>query len=560
LLRLTFGIELEFMVPQPEQPPSNFFADRSTPSDPWHSLRAVHGAVHANIARQLAKPPYALAARREDGSGRYDAWLIDGDGSIRVADEEERDGHLYVQVELKTPVMYAADMLEADRHRAAASVGSAPRTGDDQASFLDDDEAYIAATSAGQKAAAEMVAKADKSRDPEAQIHAALAAVESAYGMRVNESCGMHVHVGLAGLGPDFSMKDTADKNVGMADSGNGDDDDKNEDSYAWKNGGFPLGTLRMLAVLVTCCEGSLNQLHPPHRQQNPYCRTPSQCLRDIEYATLYCTGETPPPPPSSSPPLDQLRRLAAQKSVRALYHAFNGGEGRYFAYNFENMVPAAAVTSTPAADAQLQRPHGGSRGDDNGEDGAGGDRQQQRRLGRGTIEFRQFSGSLDAAEIVARVRVALALVAFAHRFRHCCDNDDGNNSRAGDGGGSGDKKGIELMLAEALRFVPRWREPTAYDVLRGIGIGDLLPAGPGDSAGRGHGAVCDVTGGDRALEALFQRLPLYAVVVPRREDDMLPRVVCELARGSPASASASSSTGLIRGIVRRCMRSILAG
>jgi hypothetical protein len=412
-----------------------------------------------------------------------------------------------------------------------------------------------------------MMAKTDKSRDPEAQIHAALAAVESAYGMRVNESCGMHVHVGLAGLGPASpAAKNTAgtdDRRTDSEDSedSRNDDVDDYEDRYARENGGFPLGTLRMLAVLVTCCEAALNQLHPPHRQRNPYCRSPSQCRRDNDFATLFCTGGGGEPQCSQTPlpPLAQLRRLAAQKSVRALYEAFNGGEGRYFAYNFENLVPLVTAPSTPPPSPPVNDDDDDDGQRDDSEAGRQEQQWQQQRIGRGTVEFRQFAASLDAAEIVARVRVALALVAFAHRFRHCGGDDEDDET------GDGDGNGVERMLAEALRFVPRWREPTAYDVLRGIGIGDLLPPAAPAAPGIGGGGG-DVTGGDRALETLFQRLPLHAVVVPpRREDDMLPRVVCELARRTPSSTTTTTTTTIMAtssssGRLRRIVTSILGG
>jgi hypothetical protein len=129
--------------------------------------------------------------------------------------------------------------------------------------------------------------------------------------------------------------------------------------------------------------------------------------------------------------PLERLYLLWRQPDVRGLRFYFNDDNGRYYGYNYANLADY----------------------DDDGDEHAASQQQLQ------TVEFRMFRGCLDADTIIAWARVVCRLVEFAHAFSH--------------------HLGPLPMLEHALRFVTPEQPATGHDILRAIGLEDLLPFFP---------------------------------------------------------------------------------
>lgn len=188
----------------------------------------------------------------------YSFWTVDQDASITVSAPSSTgrwDGHHLCGIELKTPVLdFSASGLSALSH--------------------------------------------------------ALSILDAEFGERVfvNESCGLHVHVGSVGSPPfpNNSRKPTTKTNK--------------------RSAGFALSTLKNLATLVTVFNRAFNALHPAHRvANNPHCRSPAANFRDTD-------------------PWAMAEAINLTQSVDALVALMcrdPEGEERGMAYNFLNLSSA---------------------------------------------------------------------------------------------------------------------------------------------------------------------------------------------------------------------------
>ncbi|KAL8686993.1 MAG: hypothetical protein Q9218_006711 [Villophora microphyllina] len=175
-LDITIGIEVEFVVAfQPAQ-----YANASNRAE-FDSL------VRARIAQSLEQA--GLAVNHLHNHAGYEKWTVGSDSSIKAEPENPLSwtGWQFLGVELKSRIL---------------SWGRNPR-------------------SAFQ------------------ELEVALQVIQTQFSISVNESCGLHVHVGNGASG-------------------------------------FPISTLQLFATIVSIFERQLASIHPPHRVHNVHCRPPS--------------------------------------------------------------------------------------------------------------------------------------------------------------------------------------------------------------------------------------------------------------------------------------------
>ena len=186
-------------------------------------------------------------------------------------------------------------------------------------------------------------------------IARALEVLGEEYGERafVNESCGLHVHVGS--LGP--TSNPTSHSN------GNG---TRGTGRESKESVGFPLNTLKNLATLVTVFNRAFNSLHPSHRVENAHCRSPAANFRDLDPWMM----------------AEAINQITSVDALAALMSRDREGEARGMAYNFLNLSCAL---------------------------GAG--------AGLNTLEFRQHAASLDARKVGVWVTLCCEFVAACGRL-----------------------------------------------------------------------------------------------------------------------------------------------
>ena len=159
------------------------------------------------------------------------------------------------------------------------------------------------------------------------EIETVLKTITSRFPVLVPETAGLHVHVGN-------------------------------------QSRGFPLHTLQNLTTLAACFETQLNQIHPAHRLDNPYCYLPRWSFEPTD-RDLWRMAEI----------------IDAQESVAQLVNVWQLQRGSLLSnhqrcYNLANLL--------------YQGP-------------------------KKTVEFRQHGGSLNFGEVRAWALVAICLVSLAH-------------------------------------------------------------------------------------------------------------------------------------------------
>ncbi|KAG6986688.1 hypothetical protein G7Y79_00074g098850 [Physcia stellaris] len=253
---LTFGVEFEFIlaIPIATLPPPPPASKPPTPS----SLTAFHDShICARLAHILRRSGLAV----NPWEGRvvdYSLWTVDQDASITAcAPSGKWRGYHFCGVELKTPVL----------DFSVAGLGA---------------------------------------------IAYALEVLGEEYGERafVNESCGLHVHVGS--LGPTSYSSFNGSGN-GTGGRGKG------------ESVGFPLNTLKNLATLVTVFNRAFNSLHPSHRVENAHCRSPAANFRALDPWAM----------------AEAINRITSVDALAALMCRDREGEERGMAYNFLNLSRA---------------------------------------------------------------------------------------------------------------------------------------------------------------------------------------------------------------------------
>ena len=186
-------------------------------------------------------------------------------------------------------------------------------------------------------------------------ISHALSVLGEEYGERVfvNESCGLHVHVGSLGASnpnPNFSTNGTRGRG-------------------SKESVGFGLNTLKNLATLVTVFNRAFNSLHPGHRVDNPHCRSPAANFRGLDPWAM----------------AEAINQITGVDAFAALMCRDREGEERGMAYNFLNLSRAYTALGEGA--------------------------------GLNTIEFRQHAASLDARKVGVWVTLCCEFVAACGRL-----------------------------------------------------------------------------------------------------------------------------------------------
>lgn len=178
-LTLTFGVELEFIL---RFKPANYTLSRGD-SDGWFSC--LEEAAKDHVVSVLNKNGHAVYGGDEQPGPCYEKWDLGRDTSIHIPElwlPTDENGFDYCEIELRSPAL----------PHATASLS---------------------------------------------QIKEAFELLFSTFDIQVNESCGLHVHVG-------------------------------NERK------GFPLQTLKNFCILTTMFERELESLHPPSRVGNTYSKS----------------------------------------------------------------------------------------------------------------------------------------------------------------------------------------------------------------------------------------------------------------------------------------------
>ncbi|KKA23595.1 hypothetical protein T310_2377 [Rasamsonia emersonii CBS 393.64] len=190
-LYYTFGVEFEFII-------KFRFADYGIQPDPEKQTYGV-GPVHEHVIEVLRQAGFEVNDY-ETGTPELGFWTVKLDDSIKPKLPANSEFG-YAPVEITTPVL---------RFARASTFNS----------FW--------------------------------EIHRMLTAVTRRFYIFVNETCGLHVHVGAI--------------------------TDPRTQDYKYSRG-FPLKTIRNLCQLLTLCEPELNAIHPPSRLHNGYGALPSQLL-----------------------------------------------------------------------------------------------------------------------------------------------------------------------------------------------------------------------------------------------------------------------------------------
>lgn len=313
--RLTFGVELEFFI---QCGPSDSHSSRSS----GHNLRsrsASGPSIKQRIANVLRNAGFEVNNPDYPKKAICNKWTVADDDSLvfrRSRNMQKHlkhrcrgkcfkaDGNKWKGLELKTPVLRIMDCLWKKMIEYAITI-----------------------------------------------LH------DTFPDIRVNRTCGMHVHVG-----------------DGVSSC-------------------FPISTLKNLAALTVAFESQLNTLHPSHRQNNLHARSVA--------AANYNFGGF-----DAEDILDEIESVDSKDKLAALLCP---GRGRYlkrsrrWAYNF---TPVASTGSS--LDAANDDLYG------NGDSDSGDDEEPQEGQVKGTVEFRQHEGTMDWQEVVKWVEVVTALVGFA--------------------------------------------------------------------------------------------------------------------------------------------------
>lgn len=230
----TFGVELEFIVRYRIEDYEPAFAMGEGDLCPTHLYMSRSAQFAAIIGKRIVATLRKAAYIVNDVFSRinYENWTVANDGTISWDDLEISRGFDYCGVEFKTPALPYSE------------------------------EALIL-------------------------IQRAVMLIKSHFQVFVNQSCGLHVHVG-------------------------------NRDS------GFPLQTLKNIGMLTTIFERQIDMIHPEHRLASLYAQRVASQFRQMG-------------------PLERAQRIDDIEDIEELidcYHLRSSGvrEG-YMAYNFLNLV-----------------------------------------------------------------------------------------------------------------------------------------------------------------------------------------------------------------------------
>lgn len=246
----TFGVELEFIVRYRIEDYEPAFALGEGDLWPEHQYMCRSAQFSAIVGKHIVATLREAAYVVNDVSSRinYEKWTVATDGSISWDDLEISCGFDYCGVEFKTPALHCSE------------------------------EALTL-------------------------IQRAVMIIKSHFQVIVNQSCGLHVHVG-------------------------------NRDA------GFPLQTLKNIGMLATIFERQIDMIHPEHRLASLYAQRVACQFRQMG-------------------PFERAQRINAIEELEELidcYHLRSSGvrEG-YMAYNFLNLVTGRGLKTVEF------RQHGGS-------------------------------------------------------------------------------------------------------------------------------------------------------------------------------------------------------
>ncbi len=237
----TFGVELEFILRYriDDYEPARALGEGILwPINPYMPRTRQFGAlVRAHIVTTLREAGFDV--NDVVAKTNYQKWTVATDGSITWEDLRTPCGFEYCGIEVKSPAAYYSD------------------------------EALM-------------------------QIQKAVVLLKSNFEVFVNETCGLHVHVG------------------------NGRD-------------GFPLQTLKNFCMLTTVFERQFDMIHPLHRLANHYTKRVSNQFHGMG-------------------PFERAQRVNALDDLTQLtecYHLqITGLREGYMAYNFMNLVPARPLNT----------------------------------------------------------------------------------------------------------------------------------------------------------------------------------------------------------------------
>lgn len=229
-LHLTFGVELEFIVRSSPEVYQDGLGDdllaaegMFSPTD-FERYGALVRLHMIQILNQSGFPTYGYRASHCNQDTNFSKWTVDTDSSVNPVD----DSGDWVAIELKTPVL-------------------------------------------------------DCSPPSLEKIRTVVKLLVSHFKLHINESCGLHVHVG------------------------NG-------------NSKFPLSTLRSFCSLITVFEHQLDSLHQPGRLPNPYAKSTHRAFAD------------------GASPREKLSIVDELTTVRSLIRRFQPSGDKHMAFNFLNL------------------------------------------------------------------------------------------------------------------------------------------------------------------------------------------------------------------------------
>ena len=279
-LNLTFGVELEFILSYFEEPFPQRIIDgikqgRISEEDIINLRRQENGAQRARLVPVLRSAGLAVNDYGEpdhQNSPAYKKWTVEGDGSVQP--EPSMYETMNPQWANGSRTLLTPEMRAALRYVDVEIVSPVLTYGN--AAFL--------------------------------EVGTAVRAIVSRFPVYVNESTGLHVHVGNQSFG-------------------------------------FPLSILKNVAMLVSCFENQFNQLHPAHRLTNDYCALPRWAFEPNERN-----------PQKIAEIIGEIETISRFQWWFCAERSFRGVHNNWRAYNFGN-----AVTTTSKKKTIEFRQHRGS-------------------------------------------------------------------------------------------------------------------------------------------------------------------------------------------------------
>ena len=300
-LNLTFGVELEFLLSYFEEPFPQRITDgirqgRIQEDDIINLRSRESSAQRAKLVPVLRSAGLAVNNYGEpdyQNFPAYQKWTVEGDGSVQP--DRSMLETMNPQWANGSRTLLTPDMRAALRYVDVEIVSPVLTYGN--AAFL--------------------------------EVGTAVKAIVSRFPVYVNESAGLHVHVGNQSFG-------------------------------------FPLSTLKNLAMLVSCFENQFNQIHPAQRLTNEYCALPRWAFEHNERN-----------PQKMAEIIGEIDSVSRFQWWFCADRGFRDVQNNWRAYNFGNAVMTTSKKKT--------------------------------------IEFRQHRGSLDGQEIQRWILLTCNIVRIAH-------------------------------------------------------------------------------------------------------------------------------------------------